>query len=427
MKRALNILSIITTAGLLASCGTSEQYIQDDVYSVKTPLIPPGTDLTDVTDYSTYVAKKEQTKEKTIYNSSSNGRPGDFYDPTFRMMYRYDPFNAYFMGYPYNNMMFGSSVSYGFMGFYTYNRHFNPWYFRPYGNSYPYYSGHGQPFMGYYSPYYPPYNYYPSYFENSPFGYGHPGGYGYGNYGFGGYGGYGYGGNNVGFGGYSSGGYYSQTSKPNTPGNFSRMSAGSSAGRYGSGSNGQVEYYPNELKTSNGGTYNGVGRDTDKRDMVNSRTGDQSAGSTEKTTRTETLRPTTGRVIEGNTRGTGIVRPSEATDRTTIAQPTQGAGPVRTAPRTISNERVVRPAGAVSTPRVESPSGPIRTTSPSTPGRTSEPIQTSPGRTVTPSRHENTISTPRSTSPTIRSTPTPSGGGSSPGRGSSGTISGGRR
>lgn len=153
---------------LLSSCGSSEHFMQDDVYNTRTPIMPPGTDLNDVTDYATFVAKKEQeaTPERTTYVSQRQYY--DYFYPSQYYFYGYSPYStltgiSYFgygnMYYPqgygsgFGNSFYYSSMN-GMNGAYWHNQmgFGNPYYnngFYPYGNyynnpyygQYPYYSG----------------------------------------------------------------------------------------------------------------------------------------------------------------------------------------------------------------------------------------------------------------------------------------------
>ncbi len=186
----------------LAGCGSSEHFMQDDVYNTRTPIMPPGTDLNDVTDYATFVAKKEQTEvpqERTTYVSQRQ-----YYDYFYNSQY-------FFYGYsPYAPI---TGVSY-----YGYNNFYTPYYFMGYGYGYGY-NGFGNPHpygysSAYVNPYYP---YGQTYYGNTS--------------------------------------WHSPISKPgSTPGNLSSAHAGTSAGRMGSSNTGTV-YYENKLiaKPSNRG------------------------------------------------------------------------------------------------------------------------------------------------------------------------------
>ncbi len=238
MNKVLKIGIYVGVATSLVSCGTSEHFMQDDVYNTRTPVMPPGTDLNDVTDYATFVAKKEQTEtppERTTYVSPREYR--DFFYYSQFMYYGYPPYaiapGLSYIGYGYPNHYsgFGNgfSSSIGFGNYYNYN----PYGYNPYGG---YYGNYG----------YNPYGYDP--YWNSPY---------YNNYGGGGY----YGG------GYYGGGYtYTQKGKPNTAGNLGSSHAGTSAGRMGSTTSGEVVNYPNKMMINPGKPsstpYNGVGRNT---------------------------------------------------------------------------------------------------------------------------------------------------------------------
>lgn len=252
MKKVFKIGVCVGVIASLASCGTtSEHFMQDDVYNTRTPVMPPGTDLNDVTDYATFVAKKEQsaTPEKTAYVSQRDYR--DYFYYSQFMNYGYSPYSmnpglSYFgYGGPYSG--FGNSYysSIGFGNYYNYN----PYGYNPYGGyyGYPY---HSYSYGGYYDPYW-----------NSPY---YNNAY-YGNYYGPGYYGYYYGG----------GSSFTQQSKPNTGANLSNMHAGTSAGRMGSSSNGEIISYPHKMLinpstgTLSANTFNGVGRNTTLREGNN--------------------------------------------------------------------------------------------------------------------------------------------------------------
>jgi hypothetical protein len=194
----------------LAGCSSSEHFMQDDVYNTRTPIMPPGTDLNDVTDYATFVAKKEQTEvpqERTTYVSQRQ-----YYDYFYNSQY-------IFYGYSPYSPITG-------MGYYGYSNFYTPYYGMGYGYGYNGF-GNSHPY-GYSSAYGNPYYYYPygqSYYGNTS--------------------------------------WYAPVSKPgSTPGNLSSAHAGTSAGRLGSSNSGTV-YYENKLiaKPSNRG-FATTGRNT---------------------------------------------------------------------------------------------------------------------------------------------------------------------
>jgi|GEM_PF-6469178 len=179
----------------LASCSTSEHFMQDDVYNTRTPIMPPGTDLNDVTDYATFVAKKEQTEtpaERTTYVS-----PRQYNDYFYKSQYLYYGYSPY------------SSMS--GLGYYGYGSYYHP-------------NGYGSGFL------------YPS------VGFGSYYGTGYNPYGY--YGSSYYGQSNQNYGG---GSWYQPVSKPNTGKNLSDMHAGTSSGRMGSTTNNGIVSYSNHL------------------------------------------------------------------------------------------------------------------------------------------------------------------------------------
>lgn len=296
----------------LAGCSTSEHFMQDDVYNTRTPIMPPGTDLNDVTDYATFVAKKEQTEtsEKTTYVSPR--QYNDYFYNSQYVYYGYSPYGALtglgYYGYgnyynPYNNGMFYPSIGFG-----------------------SYYGG-----GGYYN--YHPYNGY--YYGSNP----------YNPY--------------YGYGGYYSGTSYSYTpiGKPNTGGNLGNAHAGTSAGRMGSTTNGGIVNYQNKL----------------------------------------IVKPTTPGFSEVG-RNTSI-----------------NSSPVVTSGRNSSTRETIRPIspGRTSVPTERTITGTYRRVE-------STPNSGSNNRTI------NTNSTPRTSSPTFRSSGSSGGSVSSPSSGG-GSRSGGRR
>lgn len=353
MKKVFKIGLCVGVVASLASCGTSEHFMQDDVYNTRTPVMPLGTDLNDVTDYATFVAKKEQsqTPERTTYVSQRDYR--DYFYYSQYMNYGYSPYmmnpGLSYYGYnsPYSGFGNGFYGSIGFGNYYGYN----PYGYNPYGGyyGYPYHSN------GYYDPYW-----------NSPY---------YNNYYYGNY----YGGNYYGYGGgyYGGNSWYTQQAKPNTGGNLSNMHAGTSAGRMGSSSNGEIINYPHKMlinpgtATASPNTFNGIGRNT-------------------------TFRGTDAGITPATmSSGRAVVSPSpNNTGRISVNRPEQSIRPVVSAPRTDYQR-----------------SGGTDYNNPNTRTRT----------------FDNNISTPvRTSTPTFRS----SGGGSSGGGGGStggGVRTGGRR
>lgn len=197
----------------LAGCSSSEHFMQDDVYNTRTPIMPPGTDLNDVTDYATFVAKKEQTEvpqERTTYVS-----PRQYYDYFYNTQYVYYGYSPYA---PITGL-----------GYYGYSNYYTPYYtmgygygYNGFGNPYPY--GYSSAYSQYYHPYYGGGYYSPSYYGNTS--------------------------------------WYTPKSKPgSTPGNLSSARAGTSAGRIGSSSNGFVAY-ENKLMAKPNRNIAGAGRNS---------------------------------------------------------------------------------------------------------------------------------------------------------------------
>lgn len=132
---------------LLSSCATTNNWQEDDIYSMKEAAVPIETDITDETDYSAYVYKKSLEDKKTIYsNNTSNIRREPlawrnspmhvaFYGMSINSFYGigtrwyispfgdivfldyYDPFMGSQFGYPYSS--FGNPYNYGSFGNYS--------------------------------------------------------------------------------------------------------------------------------------------------------------------------------------------------------------------------------------------------------------------------------------------------------------------
>ncbi len=214
-----NLLKFGTCLGVaisLAGCSTSEHFMQDDVYNTRTPIMPPGTDLNDVTDYATFVARKEQTQtpDKTTYVS-----PRQYNDYFYNSQYIYYGYSPY-----------GALTGLGYYGYGNYYSTYNNGIFYPSIGFSSYYGGSG-------NYYYHPYNGY--YYGSNP----------YSPY--------------YGYGGYYSGNSYSYTpiSKPNTGGNIGNAHAGTATGRMGSTTGGGIISYQNKLNAKPTARA-GVGRNT---------------------------------------------------------------------------------------------------------------------------------------------------------------------
>lgn len=148
---------------LLTACGSSEHFMQDDVYNTRTPIMPPGTDLNDVTDYATFVVKKEQETqpERTTYVSPREYRDYFYYSQYY--FYGYSPYSTLtgISYYGYGNFHYppGYGVGYGSTFFYP---SMNGAYWpnsMGFGNAY-YGNGYYPYGMYYNNPYYNPYPYY---------------------------------------------------------------------------------------------------------------------------------------------------------------------------------------------------------------------------------------------------------------------------
>lgn len=361
MKAIQFTLSAALLTTTLLSCGVSEKFVQDDVYASRTPLVPIGTDLNDPTDYAAFVQKKERSKENTAYYtpqygnlSYDNRMPKNFYGPTGGLSSSYGSWfrSLYYPGYfdHYRSYYLNMGSLNGYPGYFNYPN---------------YYYGNG--LCSYNNMYY----YHDLYGYNNYFGYGY-GGYGYGNgYGYGYPMGHGYGNGSGYYNSFGQGATYAPQSKHVNTGNVSSASAGSTTGRYGSSTGGNVIYYQNGMKTAPSSPT--VGRNTAVTYAdLNSRTTSSSTTSTPVVVN----RPTTARTAQPT-----VARPTTATS--------SASG--RTGATTYSNGN----------PQI----------------RRTDGVQT-PSRQVSPSMNST-----RSSSPTFNSSPS-----SSPsGRGSVGAPSGGRR
>jgi len=205
MNKVLRFGLYFGVAASVVSCGTSEHFMQDDVYNTRTPMMPPGTDLNDVTDYATFVAKKEQaeTPEQTAYVSPRQ------YNDIF--------YNSQFVHYGYSAYAPVTGISY--FGYGNYYRPSYGYFSNGMGTMYPY---------GYSSAYY-----------------GNPYMLGYGQY------------------SYGNSSWYAPINKPNTSKNLSSSHAGTSAGRMGSTTNNGVVNYQNKMiaKPTTSG-YSAAGRNS---------------------------------------------------------------------------------------------------------------------------------------------------------------------
>lgn len=213
MNKVLNYGVYLGIVTFLSACGTSEHFMQDDVYNTRTPIMPPGTDLNDVTDYATFVAKKEQTEtqERTTYVSPR--QYNDYFYNSQYVFYGYSPYSSlsglgyygYGSYYHPNGFGYGSNLypSIGFGSYYGSG-------YGPYSYPYGYYGGYGQP-------------YYPYYGSNS---------------------------------------WYTPSNKPNTGSNLSNSHAGTSAGRMGSSTSGIVSYPHQITAKPNTHGYAGTGRNS---------------------------------------------------------------------------------------------------------------------------------------------------------------------
>ena len=169
--------AIIGTSLLLTSCVSSQKWIDDDVYVLKAVDIPTDTDVSDETDYATFLLNKETQRSRTTYYN-------DFYVQSYNP-FAFRPYHilAGYSLYGYNNF-YGRNLGWGF-DYYNYNLingyGYNYYGINCYNSQYGYWGGYGN---NYYSNNYN--NYSPYYYSNNyQYNYGYPSYYGsyYGNYG----------------------------------------------------------------------------------------------------------------------------------------------------------------------------------------------------------------------------------------------------
>lgn len=135
------IPSLAAVSLLFTGCMTSEKWVDDDVYVLKTVEIPTGTDISDETDYNAFV-----------YNRRNNDRRIDYYS-TFYFTTRPIWMHPHYTMYGFYNRPFG----YG--GYYSYGG-----YYDPFGYGYIY-----DPYWGYINTYNSPYYYNPYGYTNFPY------------------------------------------------------------------------------------------------------------------------------------------------------------------------------------------------------------------------------------------------------------------
>lgn len=378
MKKLINIGFIASTLVVITSCGISEQFVQDDVYTKKSPALPLGTDLTDNLNYSTYVAQKMMQENDVVYITPANSST-------------FSPYEAMMMN------RFNRRIA---MGNFSFFNTFSPscpechsnftglWGYTGYSNFY------GYPFYNYYVPYAS--NFYVNDFNS--FYAMHAGGYAFSPYltfynstPYYGGGGYSY--------------YNTPKHKPTGMGSISNASAGTSKGRFGS-SGGQVTYYANQLKPST--TVRTAS--TKSPNFSNSIAGRAETTTTDGSNR-PTAVPTTGRhvaTVRTNVNPTVVSVPNRATNEVANMRTVRPVTTTRPTVSTVTRSSVVT-NGRVSTPNTTHPTGTIMRSTPSV-------------RTTTPTPENRTISTP-----SVR-TSSPSVGGGTVGRSSGGSYnSGGRR
>lgn len=332
MKTKVILFESIIAILFLVSCGTSEKFVQDDVYASKTPMVPLGTDFSDATDYAAFAMKKDKAAENTVY---ANASPRD----------RFDRHYASWMGYFVPRFCF----SYGFSELdcqLYYGVYYRRILFTPGSLNRPaYYPG-----MGFYSGYdtYGFYSYgYPS-FGYSPFTYNM---YNYGNV---------YNNNNP----YPTQGNWSPTNKPNIPSSISSLSAGTSKGRYGSTSSGTIDYYTNGMKQAN------QGRTMDKVSDVSVATPNSRSSVTYRTATS----PEVARV-----NNTGVIRPNSSVS--------SQSGPTR-----VTYNNGTGSVGRTNTPNYNNSTPRVRTSE--QPVYRQNNVNTTPTRSSSPSFNASPSSSP---------------------------------
>jgi hypothetical protein len=121
---------------------TSEKWVDDDVYVVKSVDLPTDTDITDETDYNAFVYNRQQNSARTSYydrfdftpgfstwmlysgfgwnrfNNFGWGGHGGYYNMGMYSMYGYSPFYDPFWGGYYSPYGYYGSPYYGYGGYY---------------------------------------------------------------------------------------------------------------------------------------------------------------------------------------------------------------------------------------------------------------------------------------------------------------------
>lgn len=137
------IPSLTAVCLLFTGCMTSEKWVDDDVYVLKTVEIPTDTDVSDETDYNAFVYNQHHSRYRVDYYSTF------FYATRPAWVHPY-----YTMGGVYNRPFGNYGWYYGYGGYYD-----------PFGYGYGY---NYDPYWGYFNTYNSPY-YYNSYgYTNFP-------------------------------------------------------------------------------------------------------------------------------------------------------------------------------------------------------------------------------------------------------------------
>jgi len=142
--------AIVGGSLLLTSCVSSQKWIDDDVYTLKSVEVPTDTDLSDETDYATFLLNKETRRTQTTYYN-------DFYANSYSpfgfrphhilagySFYNYSNFYGRNLGWGWGTNNYNIINGYGY-GYYGINYYCNPYgnwggYGTNYGWNYPTYT-----------------------------------------------------------------------------------------------------------------------------------------------------------------------------------------------------------------------------------------------------------------------------------------------
>lgn len=164
MKTVKNLSGIIILLILISSCYTSREFVDDDVYILKSNELPIGESLTDETSYASYKHRKKLNKTSdnyyqeernylyetqcSRYNFDPYGCGCSYYGWNMYSNYRYNPYGLYYGHGMY--YAFGNYVYDPFSGMYVYNPFYNPYdyYYGGFYYPYPYYYGGAYNYYG---------------------------------------------------------------------------------------------------------------------------------------------------------------------------------------------------------------------------------------------------------------------------------------